>query len=80
MYVAFESILAETLQKRSMRVLAYCLMPNHWRFALWSEKARSGVKSAAPELQSGHALRPSRLGENDAQEIRLGINDPQAGP
>ena len=37
-YAAFESIIAETLEKRSMRILAYCLLPNHWHFALWPEK------------------------------------------
>ena len=37
-YLAFESTIAETLEKRSMRILAYCLMPNHWHFALWPEK------------------------------------------
>ncbi len=37
-YNAFERVIAETLKKRSMRILSYCLMPNHWHFALWPEK------------------------------------------
>jgi putative transposase len=37
-YLAFEQILAETLEKRPMRILSYCLMPNHWHFVLWPEK------------------------------------------
>ena len=36
-YLAFESVVAETLEKRPMRILAYCLMPNHWHFVLWPE-------------------------------------------
>jgi putative transposase len=35
-YAAFEGILAEALQHVSgMRLLAYCLMPNHWHLVLW---------------------------------------------
>jgi putative transposase len=37
-YLAFERIIADTLAKRPMRVLSYCLMPNHWHFVLWPEK------------------------------------------
>lgn len=36
-YLAFESIIEETLEKRPMRILSYCLMPNHWHFVLWPE-------------------------------------------
>ena len=36
-YLAFERVIVETLEKRSMRVLSYCLMPNHWHFVLWPE-------------------------------------------
>lgn len=25
-------------KKRSMRILSYCVMPNHWHFVLWPEK------------------------------------------
>ncbi|MCE9554667.1 MAG: transposase [Planctomycetes bacterium] len=37
-YEAFERVIAETLEKRPMRILSYCLMPNHWHFVLWPEK------------------------------------------
>lgn len=33
-YAAFESILAEGLAMMPMRLLAYCLMPNHWHLLL----------------------------------------------
>jgi putative transposase len=36
-YEAFERVLAEALQEHPTRVLAYCLMPNHWHFVLWPE-------------------------------------------
>lgn len=36
-YAAFERILAETQQRVPMRVLAWCLMPNHWHLVLWPQ-------------------------------------------
>jgi putative transposase len=34
-YAAFERVMAEALDKHPIRVLAYCLMPNHWHLVLW---------------------------------------------
>jgi putative transposase len=35
-YLAFETVLAEALEAvPGMRLLAYCLMPNHWHLVLW---------------------------------------------
>jgi putative transposase len=34
-YDAFEKLMAETIEHVSMRVLGYCLMPNHWHLVLW---------------------------------------------
>ena len=36
-YLAFEGVIQETLVKSPMRILSYCLMPNHWHFVLWPE-------------------------------------------
>jgi len=36
-YEAFERILEKTLETRPMRVLSYCLLPNHWHLLLWPE-------------------------------------------
>ena len=36
-YDAFERVVEKTLQTRPMRILAYCLMPNHWHLILWPE-------------------------------------------
>lgn len=34
-YLAFERILADVQERLSMRMLAWCLMPNHWHLVLW---------------------------------------------
>jgi len=36
-YFAFEQVIQETLEKRPMRILSYCLVKNHWHFVLWPE-------------------------------------------
>ena len=36
-YAAFEKIMAEALDRIPMRILAYCLMPNHWHMVLQPE-------------------------------------------
>ena len=34
-YAAFEKVLAETQEHVFVRILSYCLMPDHWRLVLW---------------------------------------------
>ncbi|MDF0676138.1 MAG: transposase [Nitrospira sp.] len=34
-YAAFRDLLAEAVDRVRMRVLAYCLMPNHFHLVLW---------------------------------------------
>jgi putative transposase len=34
-YEAFERVLLEAMAKHPLRLLGYCLMPNHWHFVLW---------------------------------------------
>ncbi len=34
-YHAFERVLSEAVTRNDMRLLAYCLMPNHWHLVLW---------------------------------------------
>lgn len=34
-YDAFERVLAEAIERSEMRLLAHCLMPNHWHLLLW---------------------------------------------
>jgi putative transposase len=37
-YLAFVQVVRETLLIHALRILAYCLMPNHWHFAVWPEE------------------------------------------
>ena len=34
-YEAFEQVLEEAVQRISIRLLAYCIMPNHWHLVVW---------------------------------------------
>jgi len=34
-YAAFRRLIAEACERVPMRILAYCLMPNHFHVALW---------------------------------------------
>jgi putative transposase len=34
-YEAFERVLAEAVERTRTRLLAYCLMPNHWHLVVW---------------------------------------------
>ena len=36
-YQAFERVLADALLRLPMRLLAFCLMPNHWHLVCWPE-------------------------------------------
>ncbi len=37
-YEAFERVLVEALERHPIRMLGYCLMPNHWHFVLWPKE------------------------------------------
>src|SRR5713226_2761660 len=37
-FQAFERIMAEALTEHPTRLLAYCLMPNHWHVVLWPRR------------------------------------------
>src|SRR5712691_2380519 len=37
-YAAFERVLKEALDRVAMRVLSYCVMPNHWHLVLWPRR------------------------------------------
>jgi putative transposase len=37
-YLAFENVLAEAVERENTRLLAYCLMPNHWHLVVWPRK------------------------------------------
>ena len=37
-YEAFETVLAEAVERTETRLLAYCVMPNHWHLVVWPRK------------------------------------------
>ncbi len=37
-YTAFEKILQEAHSRTGVRIVAYCLMPNHWHLLLWPKE------------------------------------------
>ena len=37
-FAAFERAMADTLAQVPLRLLAYCLMPNHWHLVLWPRR------------------------------------------
>ena len=37
-YLAFEKVLEEAGRRTEMRLLGFCVMPNHWHLALWPQK------------------------------------------
>ena len=37
-FAAFERILAEGRERYDMRILAYCLLSNHWHWVLWPKR------------------------------------------
>lgn len=37
-YAAFESVLVQACDRVSMRLLAYCVMPNHWHLIVWPQR------------------------------------------
>jgi len=34
-YLAFEKTMAQACERTAMRLLAYCVMPNHWHLVVW---------------------------------------------
>lgn len=50
-YQAFERVLAEACERVGRRLLAYCVMPNHWHLVVWphaNEAAGIRIDSPAP--------------------------------
>jgi len=39
-YAAFEKVMKEALERVPVRLLSYCLMPNHWHLVLWPKRGR----------------------------------------
>jgi putative transposase len=37
-YVGFERVLEEAFKREPLRILAYCVLPNHWHFVVWPKQ------------------------------------------
>src|SRR5947209_3794087 len=72
-YAAFVQLLTEAGERTGLRLLAYCLLPNHFHLALWPaadglgaarQRAaeRGGGGAAAPERAARPAVRPRGVG------------------
>jgi putative transposase len=63
-YQAFERILEEAVQRERTRLLAYCVMPNHWHLIVWprrdGELSRFVGWLTLTHTQRWHAHRDSR--------------------
>jgi putative transposase len=55
-YSAFERIIDETLRIRSMRIVAYSLMPNHWHLVLWP-KGDGDLSAFMQQMTNKHVKR-----------------------
>ena len=43
-YLAFEKLVVKAQRRTRIRILAYCLMPNHWHFVLWPRNDQEVVE------------------------------------
>jgi len=55
-YHEFERVLAEVHSEIPLRILAFCVMPNHWHFVVWPE-THEQVAEFMHRLTLTHALR-----------------------
>jgi len=81
-YTAFESLMAYGRELKTMRIIAYCLMVNHWHLLLWPE-ADGDVSRFLHWLTSTHAMRFRRRTQTVCQGAvyqsrfrAVGVGDP----
>jgi len=55
-YAAFEQLLCQAQARHPTRILAWCLMPNHWHFVLWP-RADGELTAFVRWLAHTHAMR-----------------------
>jgi len=44
-YAAFERVLEEAYEREPLRILGYCVMPNHWHMVVWPKRGADGQVS-----------------------------------
>ena len=52
-YAAFERIMVAAMRRSPIRLLAYCLMPNHWHMVLWPKKDGEPTSSTRRRTGAG---------------------------
>ena len=62
-YHTFETLLSEATTRVPMRILAYCLMPNHWHLLLWPLQD-GDLSRFVKWLTTTHACRWARVHES----------------
>jgi len=65
-YEAFVRVVQETLLIVPMRILVYCLMPNHWHFVLWPE-LDDQLSDFMHQMTTTHARRWRKARQSDGQ-------------
>ena len=55
-FAAFERVIDYALERHPMRILGYCVMPNHWHFVLWP-KADGELTGFLSSLTHTHTQR-----------------------
>jgi len=60
-FEAFEEVIAQAKERLPMRILAWCVMPNHWHFALWP-RGDGDLSEFMRWLTVTHTQRPRRRG------------------
>ncbi len=82
-YRAFELLLIEARARFGMRVLAYCLMPNHWHLLLWP-RTDGSLSLFVQWLTATHAIRWNRVhgkaGEGAVYQARFKSIPIERGP
>ena len=72
-YEAFERILLEAVERTRTRLLAYCLMRNHWHLVVWpkqdGELSQFVGGLTLTHTQRWHAFRASRSGLARSREF-----------
>jgi len=63
---AFIRVMIESLLIVSMRILAYCLMPNHWHFVLWPAQDDQ-LSDFMQQMTTTHVRRWQRAHQSEGQ-------------
>jgi REP element-mobilizing transposase RayT len=69
-YLAFLRVMRDTLDKRPMRILNYCLLSNHWHLLLWPE-SDDGLGAFMQTITKPHAGRWRRHRQTVGEARRM---------